>query len=73
MRVLRGLDMGHQIGLFCAICCHKKGTSAGFCDEDIRSCGEADCPLWFFRFGKSPEEYIKDNGEGARDVFRRDP
>lgn len=65
------LDMGEQIRIFCAICQHKKGSGAGWCEEDIKACNEEDCPLWYCRFGKPPKELIKEIGEEARAFFQR--
>ncbi len=64
-------DMGSQIGIYCAICVHRQGTSQGFCDEDVKECGETDCPLWYFRSGISPDAFIKEKVEKAKEFIQK--
>ena len=52
------------IRLFCFECCGmwrtQKNPEKPF--EDVKNCPDILCPLWEFRFGKSP--YYKNKGKG---------
>lgn len=69
---IRKQDMGEQIRRHCSLCQLRQGVTLGFFEEEIKACSCAGCPLWFFRFGKSPDAYIKEHGEKARELFDRE-
>ena len=55
-------SMAEQIGLKCSDCQAKQGYS-------VETCNAHECPLWFFRFGVSPEAYIRRHGKESRRLF----
>jgi hypothetical protein len=54
--------MGQQVRSKCFQCQEGKGYEVPFCNE-------TDCPLWLFRFGESPDAYIRRHGKESRRLF----
>ncbi|MFC2165617.1 hypothetical protein ACFLT2_11555 [Acidobacteriota bacterium] len=54
-----------QIRRQCMNCC---GDSRKF----VRFCSDTECPLWHFRFGKSPKTFINENGETHKELFNKE-
>jgi hypothetical protein len=40
--------------------------------SEVRFCSQADCPLWFLRFGKMPQTIIKKQGPDEKELFNQD-
>jgi len=50
-----------QIRKFCLDCCETR--------RDIQFCASVDCALWFLRFGKLPQAYIRSAGKNYARLF----
>jgi hypothetical protein len=54
--------MAEQIRLKYSDCQTKQGYS-------VESCNELECHLWLFRFGVSPDAYIRRHGKESSRLF----
>lgn len=52
-----------QVRKFCLDCCE------GW--RDIQFCASVDCALWFLRFGKFPQAYVRERGRKYAQLFDR--
>ena len=43
--------------------CHCEST------KSARFCHSMECPLWYFRMGKYPRTYIRENGKETEQLF----
>jgi len=51
-----------QVRKFCLAC-------GGESWRDIQFCASVDCALWFLRFGKLPQAYIREKGKNYARLF----
>jgi len=54
-----------QIRKQCLECC-------GGSTKTVRFCHSVDCPLWYFRFGKFPKTFLRENGRKYAALFDSD-
>lgn len=63
MKILKQSPL-KQIRKQCLDCC-------GGSRKCVRFCSNTNCPLWNFRFGKSPKAVIRENGKKYMQLFEK--
>lgn len=53
-----------QVRKFCLDCC-------GDSWRDTQFCASIDCALWFFRFGKAPQAFVRSKGKNYARLFNK--